>query len=103
MPDYAFSVVQFRISRAVADAVHVDTLNERARAAGVADRLEYNAKDVRGGGYRITCGRAMAVFIIEEIKRLIAIAEGPLVLDCGEGVMAALKALEPPEKDRGVH
>jgi hypothetical protein len=79
--------------------VHVETVNARARAAGVADRLEYSTRDVRGGGYRITCGRAMAVFLIEEIKGLMAKVEGPIVLDCGEAVMAALKAIEPPARN----
>lgn len=96
MSDAAFSVVQFRIARSVADAVHVETVNARARAVGVADRLEYSTRDVRGGGYRITCGRVMAVYLIEEIKRVMEKAEGPLVFDCAEAVMAGLKAIAPP-------
>jgi hypothetical protein len=94
-------IVQFRISRDVAEAVRLETVNERARAAGVPDpRLEYSTKDVRGGGYRITCRVPMVVFLNEQIAALMEKAEGQLVIDLaavGHGYPPRARSVTPQQ------
>lgn len=92
----AFSIVQFRLPRSAAEALDLSTLRTRARAAGVEPpRFEYSTKDVRGGGYRITCRRPMAAFIVDELARVASSAEGQLVIDCAAGAKNALDAMKP--------
>lgn len=92
----AVDVVQFRISSDVAAALRLETISARAKAANVPNpRLEYSTKDVRGGGYRITCRVPMAVFVNEEIATLMDKAQGQLVLSLAAAGMAILNALDP--------
>lgn len=92
-----FGIVQFRLSRDVAEAVDVDTLRVRGAAAGVPDpQIECSTKHVRGGGCRITCRIPMAVFIEQEISRVMeTTAKTTLAIDCAAASMAILNALEP--------
>lgn len=92
------TAVQFLIPRSVADALPIDEIKPRARAAGLERAsLEYNAKDARGQ-LRVTCSRVMADFLLEQLR---ALAERPQKgvpdprwpIDCATAIRALGEAI----------
>lgn len=72
-------IVQFRIGSAAARAVVLEQLRDRAKARGYEpSRVELSSVL---GGVRVTCYRATAVLLLEDIGHAIAAATERHVLD----------------------
>ena len=77
--------LSFIIHRSVANALPIDLVAPQSRAAGLMfGRLEYSTINARGQ-VRITCGEAMGIFLVEQLRVLAGDAEerheGQLLVD----------------------
>jgi hypothetical protein len=92
--------IQFYIPRAAADALPIEQIGARARAAGVErPRLEYSTMGVRPGTIRITWRTPMALFLGDELRVLAGKAEAKddaeLLKHCVAAVATVMGAIEP--------
>ena len=91
--------VQFKIPRAAADALPIESILSGARAAGVQNaHLEYNTVHAGAGSMRITCSVEMATYLVTRLTELATSLEGKnqtqLIIDCTHGVKAAFDAID---------
>jgi hypothetical protein len=98
------NTVRFKITRAVAESLHLSTIKRRARQASVTDvRLDADSRGCARDEIRITCSTAMAIYLVEEFRRVDAHAKArrlPLLsTDCTRAIAATIKAID--EGDRG--
>lgn len=97
------SSLQFLIPKSVANALPIEDVAAKARAALIdRPRLEYNERHA-GGQVRITCQPAMARFLIDLVRgvagRAGAKGETELVIACGQAIHAAMTAIEAEGRD----
>lgn len=97
LPQFA-EIVQFYLPTPAAEALDLNTIRDRARAAGVPNpSLEHHTgKRSHIGQTRITCRVAMAAFLVDEL-RAIAVApnqEITRLVACTDGCMAILAEME---------
>lgn len=95
--------LRFKIQKSVGAAVYIETIKRRARQSSVTD-VRFDVDDRRGGPeLRILCSTAMAIFFIEEVRRLVTKATSQrnytLVSDCERAIASTIKAID--EGDRG--
>ena len=100
------TALRFLIPRSVADALAIEQIGPRVRAANVQNpRLEYNTKNP-GGQVRLICARPTADFILREIRALAERAAGKgggqLLVDCAMAIANVERAIvESQEPARG--
>jgi hypothetical protein len=100
--------LSFTIHRSVAIALPIDQVAPRSLAAGlVFGRLEYSTVNARGQ-VRVTCGQAMGIFLVEQLRVLAADAEerhdSQLLVDAAlavEAVFAAIDESKEPGASNG--
>lgn len=105
-PDRSPAVVKCAIPRAVADALELATVVQRARAADVGEP-EFAAAPASDGTnrVRITCSIRMAYFLIEELRRVaverMATADRHWMAASGLGLAALYAAIDDARRDLG--
>lgn len=91
---HTFTTMHFVVPRRALEAIDVEEIAERAKAAGLPrHRFEQNTRGARPGMVRITCQRLLAPFIIEAFRDLASRAEGDLVFAAVAAAKAGLDAL----------
>lgn len=95
--------LRFRISKSVSTALYIETIKRRARQSSVTD-VRFDVDDRRAGhDVRVACSTAMAIFFIEEVRRLVAKATSQrnysLVNDCERAIASTIRAID--EGDQG--
>jgi len=98
------NTVRFKIGRTVAEQLHLTSLKRRARQASVTDvRLVVETKGCVRDEFRVTCSTALAIYFVEEIKRVASHAQArrnvALLAECSRAISATFKAID--EGDRG--
>jgi hypothetical protein len=95
------TTVKFRIPRAVAEGLQLDSIKRRARGAMVTD-VNFDYEERRGGDVRITCSMPMAIFFVGEFRQLEARAKAqrnhPLVAETARAAAATFKAIEDGDR-----
>ena len=91
--------VQFKIPRAAADSLPIESILSGARAAGVPNaHVEYTTVRAGVGSMRITCSVEMATYLVSRLTALAASLAGEnqtqLIIDCTYGVKAAFDAID---------
>ena len=95
------TTLRLKILRSVAEGLQLPSIKVRARRAMVPDvRFDYDEK--RGSDIRITCSIPMAIFLVEELRKLDATArarrDNLLVSDIARAVAATFKAIEDGDR-----
>ena len=97
------NTVRFKIPKSVAEALHLERMKRHARAAMVTDvRLVHDDKNVAHNETRITCSMAMAIFFVEELRRLSDRAKAQrnhvLAADCARATSAAFHGIDKADR-----
>ena len=98
------NTVRFKIARALGESLHLSNVKRRARQASVTDvRLDADTRGCARDEIRITCSTAMAIYLVEEIRRVDGHAKArrlhSLSADCTRAIAATIKAID--DGDRG--
>ena len=98
------STVRFKIGKTVAEQLHMTSLKRRARQASVTDvRLVVDTQSCSRDEFRVTCSTALAIYLVEELKRAASHAQArrnfTLSAECSRAISATIKAID--EGDRG--
>jgi len=95
------TTLRFKIPRAVAEGLQLNSIKRRARGAMVTDvRFDYDEK--KGSDVRITCSMPMAIFLVGELRTLDSRAKAQrnqlLVNETARAVGATFKAIEDGDR-----
>jgi hypothetical protein len=98
------NTVRFKIGKAVAEHLRMSSIKRRARQVSVTDvRLVVDTKGCVRDEFRVTCSTALAIYFVEEIKRVASHAQArrnvALSAECSRAISATFKAID--EGDRG--